>query len=77
VLADALSRQPVQEDKGAARLCIRGTTHSWKQRGTMTMTRTRYDDPYKVMDFTSAVICKIRHQKGRKKRSVHVSDLKN
>jgi len=41
------------------------------------MTRTRYDDPYKVMDFTSAVICKIRHQKGRKKRSVHVSDLKN
>ncbi|XP_043064803.1 uncharacterized protein LOC122320701 [Drosophila ficusphila] len=36
----------------------------------------RYDGPYQVTDFTSPVICKIRHQKTQKERTVHISGLK-
>ncbi|XP_044313309.1 uncharacterized protein LOC123037310 [Drosophila rhopaloa] len=36
----------------------------------------RYDGPYQVVDFVSPVICKIRHQRSKKERTVHISDLK-
>jgi len=36
----------------------------------------RYDGPYQVVDFVSAMICKIRHTHSKKERTVYVGELK-
>jgi len=35
-----------------------------------------YDGPYQDVDFIFPVICKIRHTRSKKERTVHVSELK-